>query len=190
MLVEGVGDGRGGDLADQHLDDGRSALQCHSDGVGVASDDPWWRSTGGGPRVRCVVVRDADARRAGAAPSAASGPRRCSSQTQLRRFVKDNFAETIETIDTVRDVVAGVKAVTGWQDARGEHGGKGEHGGSSYQALASAIVELDEEAEEAFRGYVERVGLSENLNTVVQLFGAYDGLIVLPGLLRGAGGCG
>ena len=118
-------------------------------------------------------------------------------QTQLRQFVKDNFAETIETIDTVRDVVAGVRDVTGsglgeTRSRTGDgEGGKRTRVGetavsmTSYEALASAIVELDEETEEAFRGYVERVELSENLNTVVQLFGAYDELIVLPGLLRG-----
>ena len=178
VLVEGVGDGRGGDLAEQQLDDGRSAHQCQSDGVGVAST-----TRGGGPLAvdhgydasSYAMLTHAELVRLRQQQAAASLQR----QTQLRQFVKDNFAETIETIDTVRDVVVGVKGVTGegWKDGKGEAG--------SYQALASAIVELDEEAEEAFRGYVERVGLSENLNTVVQLFGAYDGLIVLPGLLRG-----
>lgn len=182
VLVEGVGDGRGDKLARL---DGCSALQTRVDEAATTS---------GGPP---VVNHEYDASSYAMLTHAELVRLRqqlqqssLKQQTELRRFVKDNFAETIETIDTVRDVVAGVKTVTGWQDARGDHGGNGEHGGSSYQALASAIVELDEEAEEAFRGYVERVGMSENLNTVVQLFGAYDGLIVLPGLLRGRADAG
>ena len=180
VLVGGVGDGRGGSY--DQLDDGCSAHESQTRVVEAATNrdgppavDHGYDASFYATLTHAELVRLRQQLQQSSLQQ----------QTQLRRFVKDNFAEAIETIDTVRDVVVGVKAVAGDQGVKGDSGGGGKLEGSSYQALASAIVELDEEAEEAFRGYVERVGLSENLNTVVQLFGAYDGLIVLPGLLRG-----
>ena len=103
-------------------------------------------------------------------------------QTHLRQFVKHNFAQTIQTIDTVSKVAAGVRELSmDVGDAEANTSGAK----SAYQALASSIVALDADTEEAFRGYVQRVSMSENLNTVVQLFGANDDLIILPSRIRG-----
>lgn len=94
----------------------------------------------------------------------------------LKKFVKENFQSCINNMDTIREVATRLRAAS-------LEGGVGVHGATPAKVLEE-LHNLDYQAENNFSGLIKRYNLSQNLDSVLQLLGKYDSLVILPSMVR------
>lgn len=94
----------------------------------------------------------------------------------LKRFVKENFQSCINNMDTIREVSMRLQAAT-------LEGGAGAHGATPAKVLEELRM-TDLMAQDSFSGLIKRFSLSQNLDSVLQLLGKYDSLVILPSMVR------
>ena len=94
----------------------------------------------------------------------------------LKRFVKENFQSCINNMDTIREVSMRLQAAS-------LEGGVGVHGATPAKVLEELKM-TDSVAQGSFSGLIKRFSLSQNLDSVLQLLGKYDSLVILPSMVR------
>lgn len=97
---------------------------------------------------------------------------------QLKKFVKDNFESCISNMDTIGEVAMRLHAAS-------LEGGEGAHGATPAK-VAEELHHVESVAEKSFSGLIKRYKLGQNLDSVLQLLGKYDSLVILPSMVREA----
>ncbi|KAI8100821.1 hypothetical protein M9434_005206 [Picochlorum sp. BPE23] len=95
---------------------------------------------------------------------------------QLKKFVKDNFESCISNMDTIGEVAMRLHAAS-------LEGGEGAHGATPAK-VAEELHHVESVAEKSFSGLIKRYKLGQNLDSVLQLLGKYDSLVILPSMVR------
>lgn len=94
----------------------------------------------------------------------------------LKGFVKENFQSCINNMDTIREVSTRLRAAS-------LEGGDGVHGATPAK-VAEELRNTNSFAQNSFSGLIKRYNISQNLDSVLQLLGKYDSLVILPSMVR------